>query len=38
MIAIGFETELGDDAVYRGAFTIVFADSDSETATSAPSP
>jgi hypothetical protein len=26
MIAIGFETELGDDAVYRGMFTIVFAD------------
>lgn len=26
MIAIGFETELGTDAVYRGAFTIVFSD------------
>ncbi|WP_344209452.1 hypothetical protein [Kribbella sancticallisti] len=38
MIAIGFETELGDDAVDRGVFTIVFADSDSKTATPAPSP
>jgi hypothetical protein len=34
MIAIGFETELGDDAVYRGVFTIVFADQDSETPSS----
>ena len=37
MIAIGFETELGDDAVYRGAFTIVFADEDSGTPAPAPS-
>lgn len=32
MIAIGFDTELDDDAAYRGAFTIVFADRDPETA------
>ncbi|WP_432883422.1 hypothetical protein ACQPYH_41675 [Kribbella sp. CA-245084] len=38
MIAINFETELGADAVFRGAFTIVFADQDSETTTPAPSP
>jgi hypothetical protein len=25
LIAIGFETELGDDAVHRGTFTIVIA-------------
>ncbi len=24
--AVGFETELGDDAVYRGHFTIVFGE------------
>lgn len=28
MIAIGFETELGRDAVRRGTFTIVFAEED----------
>ncbi|WP_432943934.1 hypothetical protein ACQPXM_01500 [Kribbella sp. CA-253562] len=38
MIAIGFETELGDDAAFRGTFTIVFADEDSATATPATSP
>jgi hypothetical protein len=25
MLAIGFGTELGDDGVYRGIFTIVFS-------------
>ncbi|TCO44916.1 hypothetical protein EV646_10988 [Kribbella antiqua] len=38
MLAIGFQTDLGADGVLRGSFTIVFDDSDSETATPAPSP
>jgi hypothetical protein len=36
IIAVSFETELGRDAVYRGAFTVVFDDMDSETPTPAP--
>jgi hypothetical protein len=32
VLAVGFETELGDDAVYRGHFTIVFGE-DGETPT-----
>jgi hypothetical protein len=38
MIAINFSTELGDDAVYRGAFTIVFDDRDPDITTPTPSP
>jgi hypothetical protein len=34
IIAISFDTELGDDAVFRGSFTIVFAEDDP----SAPAP
>lgn len=26
MIAVGFQTELGADSVFRGTFTIVYAD------------
>jgi hypothetical protein len=38
LIAIGFNTELGDDAVYRGIFTIVFDDREPDNITPAPSP
>jgi hypothetical protein len=37
IIAVSFETELGEDAVYRGVFTVVFDDRDSDTPIPAPS-
>ncbi|MGW6197596.1 hypothetical protein ACWF0M_15750 [Kribbella sp. NPDC055110] len=33
IITVSFQTELGRDAVYRGAFTVVFDDDDSDTPT-----
>jgi hypothetical protein len=38
IIAVSFDTDLGRDAVWRGSFTIVFADIDDEAPTPAPSP
>jgi hypothetical protein len=38
IIAVSFDTELGQDAVWRGSFTIVFDDIDDAAPTSAPSP
>ncbi|WUJ72346.1 hypothetical protein OG809_03560 [Kribbella soli] len=38
IIAVSFGTELGQDAVFRGAFTVVFTDDESDTSTAVSSP
>ncbi|MER7247918.1 hypothetical protein [Kribbella sp. NPDC000426] len=38
IIAVTFPTELGQDAVFRGAFTVVFTDDEHDVSTAASSP